>query len=140
MKVTDSLRHLYLSTKPHGITPQTTLISVLISVRISGPSACITKFSESEIYHSDSVSIGIMLRAGRLRSWGSVPGRGKRFFCYPYHSDRLWSPPNLLHNGYQAWGVKDKGRENDNSSIISAAVKSGGATPPHPQASSWRGA
>jgi hypothetical protein len=41
------------------------------------------KFSESEIYHSDSVSIGIMLLSRRPRSWGSVPGRGNRFFCYP---------------------------------------------------------
>jgi hypothetical protein len=26
---------------------------------------------------------------------------GSRIFCSPRHRDRLWSPPNLLSNGYQ---------------------------------------
>jgi hypothetical protein len=43
-----------------------------------------------------------------LDEWGSVPGRGKRLFLYPLCPDRLWGPPNLLHNGYRVLspGVK----------------------------------
>jgi hypothetical protein len=29
---------------------------------------------------------------------GSIPGKGKRFFCSP---DRLWKPPSLLFSGFR---------------------------------------
>jgi hypothetical protein len=44
-----------------------------------------------------SVSIGT---AYGLDGWGSISGRGKRFFSTPQHTDRLWGPPKLLSNGY----------------------------------------
>jgi hypothetical protein len=44
-----------------------------------------------------SVAIASRLRAGRTRSYGSIPGRGKRFFSFPQRPDRLWGPPRLLH-------------------------------------------
>jgi hypothetical protein len=34
-------------------------------------------------------------------SWGSIPGRGKRFFTFPQRPDRLWDPPSLLTNGHR---------------------------------------
>jgi hypothetical protein len=32
----------------------------------------------------------------RLAGWGSILGTGKRFFCIPQGSDRLWSPLSLV--------------------------------------------
>jgi hypothetical protein len=46
-------------------------------------------------------------RARRPRSWGSIPGRGKRLFSPPQRPDRLCSPLSLLSNGYRglfSWG------------------------------------
>jgi hypothetical protein len=33
--------------------------------------------------------------------WGSIPGRGKRFFATAQHPDRLWSKPSLISNEYR---------------------------------------
>jgi hypothetical protein len=38
-----------------------------------------------------------------LDGWGSIPGRGKRFFSTPQNPDKFWGPPGLLSNGY--WGL-----------------------------------
>jgi hypothetical protein len=74
---------------------------------------------------------------------GSVSGKGKIFFSSPQRPDRLWCPHSLLYNGY--WGavspvVKQPGREADHSPPPNAEVKNGGAVPPFPETSSWRGA
>jgi hypothetical protein len=70
---------------------------------------------------------------------GSNPRRGTRFFSSPHHPDRLWSPPSLLTNGSVSLGVRRPGREADRSLLSSAEVKNGGAIPPLPHTSSWRG-
>jgi hypothetical protein len=49
-----------------------------------------------------------------------------RIFTSPCHSDRLWSPPNLLSNGYQGLlprGNKRPGREAGRSPPTNAEVK-----------------
>jgi hypothetical protein len=28
--------------------------------------------------------------------WGSIPGKGKRFFSTPQRPERLWGPPNMI--------------------------------------------
>jgi hypothetical protein len=38
-----------------------------------------------------------------LDALSSIPGRGKRFFCIPQLSDRLWGPPILLCKG--SWNI-----------------------------------
>jgi hypothetical protein len=43
-------------------------------------------------------SVGIPTGYG-LDGWGSLPGRGKRFFSTPQSPDRLWGPPSLLPSG-----------------------------------------
>jgi hypothetical protein len=52
----------------------------------------------------------------RLDGWGSIPGRGMRFFSPSQCSDRLWGPPSLLSNGYNrilSPGLKRPVRETD---------------------------
>jgi hypothetical protein len=51
---------------------------------------------------------------------------GPRIFSSPCHPHRLWSPPNLLSNGYRgapSLGVKRTEREADHSLPTSAEVK-----------------
>jgi hypothetical protein len=43
-------------------------------------------------------SVGIMTGCG-LDDWGSISGRGKRFFCTAQYPDQLLRPPSLLSNG-----------------------------------------
>jgi hypothetical protein len=38
-----------------------------------------------------------------LDGWSSSPGRGNRFFSTVQSSDRLWSPPRLLSNGFRGY-------------------------------------
>jgi hypothetical protein len=76
------------------------------------------------------------------RSWDSVVGIatgyglddrgvgvrapvGSRIFSSPLRPDRLWSPPNLLSNGYRGsfTGVKRQGRAADHSPPTSIEVK-----------------
>jgi hypothetical protein len=57
---------------------------------------------------------------------GSIPERGKRFFCMPQGPDRLLGPPNLLSSGYGgalSSGVMRLGREADHSPPSSAEVE-----------------
>jgi hypothetical protein len=88
--------------------------------------------------------VGIATGCG-LDSQDLIPDRGKRFFSTPKCPDQLWGPPSLLISGYQelfpgGWGVKQSGHEADHSLPSSAEVKNGGALPPLPHMSSWRGA
>jgi hypothetical protein len=55
-----------------------------------------TRFRRSR---DSSVGLETRLRAGRPRSHGEIPGRGKRFFSPPQRTDRLWGPPSLLIMG-----------------------------------------
>jgi hypothetical protein len=51
---------------------------------------------------------------------------GSKIFSSPRHPDQLWSPTNLLSNGYQGLfprGVKRLGGEADHSPPTSAEVK-----------------
>jgi hypothetical protein len=51
---------------------------------------------------------------------------GSGILSSPHRPDRLWSPPNLLSNGYQGLfpqGVKQPVREADHSPPASAEVK-----------------
>jgi hypothetical protein len=36
------------------------------------------------------------LRAGYLRNFGCIPGKGKRFISFPEHTQQHWSPSSLL--------------------------------------------
>jgi hypothetical protein len=57
----------------------------------------------------------------RLDDRGSIPGRGRTFFCKPQLLDRLQSLPSLLPNGNPGLfssGVKLQGREADQSRIM----------------------
>jgi hypothetical protein len=56
------------------------------------------------------------------------------FFC-SLSLDRLWDPPDLLHNGYT--GVKRQKLEADYSPPSNAEVKNFRAIPSLPYASSW---
>jgi hypothetical protein len=72
-------------------------------------------------------AVGIATGYG-LDDWGvgvRVPVR-LRIFSPPNCPDRLWSPPNLLSNGYRgalSLGVKRKGHEADHLTPASAEVK-----------------
>jgi hypothetical protein len=50
---------------------------------------------------------------------------GSRISTSPYRPDRLWGPPSILSNGYQAFspGVKRQGLEADHSSSTSVEIK-----------------
>jgi hypothetical protein len=53
-------------------------------------------------------------------------GQGRDFFSSPPRPDQLWSPPNLLSNGYRgalSLGVKRLGREAAHSPPSSSGVK-----------------
>jgi hypothetical protein len=61
-----------------------------------------------------------------LDGWGSIRGRGKRFFTIPQRQNRLWGPPGLASNkdsGLLSLGIKRLGREADHSPPCSAEVK-----------------
>jgi hypothetical protein len=68
----------------------------------------------------------------RLDGWGSIPGRGKRFFSSPQRPEKFWGPSSLISNGYR-WvvfaRVKRSERESDHSPPSSAEVKNSGAIP-----------
>jgi hypothetical protein len=61
--------------------------------------------------------------AGRPRDRSLIPGRGKRFFSSPQRPDRVWSPPNILSNGY---------RELSTHFHLVPRVKICGVIPPRP--------
>jgi hypothetical protein len=71
------------------------------------------------------------LRAGRLRNWDSIPGKGKRFICSPQRSYRLWTLPSLLSNEHQALFLQWLGRGAGHSPPSGADDKNG-ALPPLP--------
>jgi hypothetical protein len=50
---------------------------------------------------SSSVGIVTRLRVRQLRSRGSIPGSGERFFAFIRRPDRFWGVRNLLSNGQQ---------------------------------------
>ena len=41
------------------------------------------------------------LQSGQSRYRGSIPGKGKQFYCFPNHPDRFWGRPTFLLTGYQ---------------------------------------
>jgi hypothetical protein len=43
-----------------------------------------------------------------LDGWGSIPDKGKIFFCISQRLDRLWGPPSVLYNGNR--GLFPRGR------------------------------
>jgi hypothetical protein len=49
-------------------------------------------------FDSQDSSVNIKTGYG-LDGRGSIPGRGKRFFCFPQRPDGLWSPPRFLYIG-----------------------------------------
>jgi hypothetical protein len=51
-----------------------------------------------------SVGIATRLRTRQDRSWGSIPGRAKRFFTSPYTSHWISDPPSLLSDGLRDYG------------------------------------
>jgi hypothetical protein len=69
---------------------------------------------------------------------GSIPGRGKTFFCIAYRPALgLNEPPIYWGLGVISPGVKRPGSEADHSLSCSAKVKNCGAIPPLPHVSSW---
>jgi hypothetical protein len=75
---------------------------------------------------SDS-AVGTVTDYGQDDRWigVSVPVR-QRIFTSRYRQERLWSPPNLLSNGYRRHfhsGVKLQGLEADHSPPTSAEAK-----------------
>jgi hypothetical protein len=54
----------------------------------------------TKLFWSQYSSFGIVTGYG-LNGRGMIPSRGKRFFCTPQRSDRLWDPPCLLSNRYR---------------------------------------
>jgi hypothetical protein len=59
-----------------------------------------------------------------------------RIFSSPRRPDRLWSPPNLLSNGYR--GVKRPKRETDHSPTANVEVKKMWIYTSLPHTPSWR--
>jgi hypothetical protein len=73
-------------------------------------------------YYGNLDNIVCAATAYELDGRGSIPGRGKRFFCTPQRPDRLWGPPSLISNVYLGFslGVKRPGREVHHSLLSSA--------------------
>jgi len=42
------------------------------------------------------------LHSGQSRHRGSIPGKGKQFYCFPKRPDRIWGRPTFLFTGYRA--------------------------------------
>jgi hypothetical protein len=70
-----------------------------------------------------------------------LDGRGSIFLFSTAPSQALEPTPSLLSNGYLGLSqrVKRQGREADYLTPSSAEVMNGGAVPPLPHLSSWRG-
>lgn len=56
---------------------------------------------ENSIIHTHrceslTVIIATRLRTGQRRSRGSISGKGKEFFSFPYGPDGLWGPPSRV--------------------------------------------
>jgi hypothetical protein len=85
------------------------------------------------------MSVGIATSHG-LDTWGSIPGKGKRFFCSSQRPDRLWGSRSLLYNGYRGFypGAVWPEREADRSPPCNSKVKNFGAMPLFPYTSLWR--
>jgi hypothetical protein len=69
-----------------------------------------------------------------LEGRGYIPGRGKRYFC----TTQQILIKSVL--GALSSGVKRPGRAADHSAPSVTEVNHGGAMPPFPHTSSWRGA
>jgi hypothetical protein len=67
--------------------------------------------------------------------------RGQGFLSTLLFPDRLLGPPSLLSNGYRVFapGVKGRRREAGHSTPSNTEVNNGGAIPPLPHTSAWRG-
>jgi hypothetical protein len=74
-------------------------------------------------------SVSIVTGYG-LDGWGSIPGRGKRFFSTPRASGLLWIPLSLLFNGCGGLFPQGVKRQVDHSLSSNTEVKNGGAIPP----------
>jgi len=47
------------------------------------------------------------LQSAQSRYRGSIPGKGKQFYCFPKRPDRIWGRPTFLFTGYR--GLFSKG-------------------------------
>jgi hypothetical protein len=93
----------------------------------------------------DNYSVGFEVLTGSVTiairqsgNSGSIPDRGKRFFCAPQRPDRLWGPTQPAIKwvpGALSPGVKRPGREAHHSPP--SEVKNGGAASSLPHISSW---
>jgi hypothetical protein len=77
-------------------------------------------------------SIGVATSCG-LDGRGSVPGRGKRFFSSPQR--RLWGPTRSPNQ----WVPRVERPECEAGHSPPSSAENGGAIPPLPHTSSWRG-
>jgi hypothetical protein len=75
----------------------------------------------------------------RLDGWGSVPGRGKRFFCTSSVETGSGVHPSSSPVGGLSPVVKQLGHEADYSPPSSVEVKNGDAILPLPRTSLWHG-
>jgi hypothetical protein len=81
---------------------------------------------------------------GWYRNWGiewtADELRFKLVFSSPQCPDQLWCPPSLLSNGYHGFLPQGQsGRGMKLTTHISCKGENGGAIPPLPHKSSWRG-
>jgi hypothetical protein len=66
------------------------------------PCPC-TQINSSTLCSRVGIAQSVRRRVTWLDGQVSIPGKGKTFFCSPYHPHRLWGPHSLLSNGY--WGI-----------------------------------
>jgi hypothetical protein len=75
--------------------------SIPLNMSATSPGSHIVTVENFKPCISEFISSVGLMTGYRLNGFGSIPGRGKRFFYAPQRSDLIYGSPSLLWSGYR---------------------------------------